>query len=116
MHDGHPNKSKLFDLKHDAGGMVDIEFCVQALVLEHARRFAPLIENKGNIALLLRAASAGLIDQGIAEGGANAYRTYRRYQHALRLNNLEYARLPKEQVQTETAAVLALRAAVLKEA
>jgi [glutamine synthetase] adenylyltransferase / [glutamine synthetase]-adenylyl-L-tyrosine phosphorylase len=113
MHDGHPNKSALFDLKHDAGGMVDIEFCVQSLVLEHARKFAPLIENKGNIALLLRAASAGLIAPDIAEGAANAYRAYRKHQHALRLNNQEYARLPKEQVSEEIAVVLALRKSVL---
>ena len=113
MHDGHPNKSKLFDLKHDAGGMVDIEFCVQALVLEHARKFAPLIENKGNIALLIRAASAGLIAPEIADGAANAYRAYRKHQHALRLNNQEYARLPKEQVSDEIAVVLALRKSVL---
>ena len=115
MHDGHPNKSPLFDLKHDAGGMVDIEFCVQSLVLEHARTHAPLVENKGNIALLGRAAEAGLIDRAIAEGAANAYRVYRRHQHALRLNHVEYARLPKEQVTNEVAAVLALRKNVLNE-
>ena len=113
MHDGHPNKSKLFDLKHDAGGMVDIEFCVQALVLEHAQKHAPLIDNKGNIALLLRAASAGLIAPDIAEGAANAYRAYRKHQHALRLNNQEYARLPKEQVSDEIVVVLALRKSTL---
>ena len=71
MHDGHPNKSQLFDLKHDAGGMVDIEFCVQSLVLEHARTHAPLVENKGNIALLGRAADEGLIERKIAEGAAH---------------------------------------------
>ena len=113
MHEGHPNKSPLFDLKHDAGGMVDIEFCVQALVLEHARTHAPLLENKGNIALLGRAADAGLIDRVIAEGAANAYRAYRKHQHALRLNNVEYARLSKEQIRDEIAAVLALRECVL---
>ena len=115
MHDGHPNKSDLFDLKHDAGGMVDIEFCVQALVLEHARKFAPLIENKGNIALLLRAASAGLIDPEIAQGAADAYRNYRKHQHALRLNNQEYARLPRESVASEAAVVVALWNAVVGE-
>src|SRR5207302_3862363 len=26
MYAGHPNKSALFDLKHDSGGMVDVEF------------------------------------------------------------------------------------------
>jgi len=29
----HPNRSGLFDLKHDRGGMIDIEFAVQYLVL-----------------------------------------------------------------------------------
>ena len=100
-------------LKHDAGGMVDIEFCVQSLVLEHARTHAPLVENKGNIALLGRTADARLIERAIAEGAANAYRAYRKHQHALRLNNVEYARLPSEQVKEEVAAVLALRKSVL---
>ena len=115
MHDGHPNKSAWFDLKHDAGGMVDIEFCVQALVLEHARAHPGLIDNKGNIALLLRAAEAGLIERNLAQGAADAYRTYRKHQHALRLNNQEYARLPKEQVSGQIGAVLALRKSVLGE-
>ena len=38
MHAGHPNATPLFDLKHDPGGMVDIEFTVQYLVLAHAHR------------------------------------------------------------------------------
>src|SRR5678815_1392430 len=29
MHEGHPNPTPRFDVKHDAGGMVDIEFIVQ---------------------------------------------------------------------------------------
>ena len=36
MLDAHPNHSGLFDIKHDRGGMVDIEFVVQFLVLAHA--------------------------------------------------------------------------------
>src|SRR6185369_1134213 len=35
MREGHPNRSELFDVKHDPGGMVDIEFIVQYLVLAH---------------------------------------------------------------------------------
>src|SRR5207253_1966721 len=38
MHAAHPNASGLFDLKHDRGGMIDIEFAVQFLVLAHAQR------------------------------------------------------------------------------
>ena len=50
-----------FDLKHSPGGMIDIEFAVQYLVLAHSHQHPALIENKGNIELLRRAASAGLI-------------------------------------------------------
>ena len=61
LHAAHPNKSGLFDLKHDRGGMIDIEFTVQFLVLAHAHRHAELTRNLGNIALLGMAAGLGLI-------------------------------------------------------
>ena len=85
MHDGHPNRSGLFDLKHDDGGMVDIEFAVQYLVLAHGASHRGLIANVGNIALLSRAAEAGLIDRDDATQTADAYRVYRARQHAIRL-------------------------------
>ena len=85
MHDGHPNRSDLFDLKHDQGGMVDIEFSVQYLVLAFGRAHRELLANAGNIALLSRAADAGLIDRNDARGAADAYRVYRARQHASRL-------------------------------
>ncbi|MCA1978868.1 MAG: bifunctional [glutamate--ammonia ligase]-adenylyl-L-tyrosine phosphorylase/[glutamate--ammonia-ligase] adenylyltransferase, partial [Thiobacillus sp.] len=74
MHDGHPNGSGLFDLKHDAGGIVDVEFCVQYLILRDCRRHPELADNVGNIALLLRAGDAGLIPADIARAAADAYR------------------------------------------
>ena len=49
---GHPNPTPEFDLKHDPGGMVDVEFAVQYLVLAHAPRSRELTRNAGNIALL----------------------------------------------------------------
>ena len=45
---GHPNPSALFDLKHDAGGMVDVEFSVQYLVLANAHTHGVLTRNAGN--------------------------------------------------------------------
>ena len=113
MHDGHPNRSGQFDLKHDAGGMVDIEFCVQTLVLAHAREHASLIGNLGNIALLGLAAKAGLLPADVAQAGADAYRTYRAHQHALRLNGAEYARIDPALCADEIAAVKRLWQAVL---
>ena len=73
MHEGHPNRSDLFDLKHDAGGMVDIEFVVQYLVLAWGSVFAELLDNKGNIELLRRCASAGLIGQAAAVSVGDIY-------------------------------------------
>lgn len=85
MHDGHPNRSGLFDLKHDDGGMVDIEFSVQYLVLAWGGRHRELLDDAGNIALLGRAAAAGLVEADLARGVADAYRTFRARQHATKL-------------------------------
>ena len=95
----------LFRSKHDRGGMIDIEFTVQYLVLAHAHRHPALTGNLGNIALLKIAAGLGLIDKGAAEKCRNAYRDFRRLQHALRLNGARYARVPPEQASAHSAAV-----------
>jgi len=113
LHAAHPNKSGLFDVKHDAGGMIDIEFAVQYLVLQFSREFASLTANLGNIALLKMAADHGLIDAGLAERCRDAYREFRRIQHALRLNGAQYARVPHERVSAERESVKALWQAVL---
>jgi len=94
MHAAHINNSELFDLKHDNGGIIDVEFSVQYLVLRHAHACPELADNVGNIALLLRAGRAGLIPDAIAEAAANAYRELRRQQHATKLSGAEYARVP----------------------
>jgi glutamate-ammonia-ligase adenylyltransferase len=108
MHDGHPNRSELFDLKHDRGGMVDIEFIVQYLVLAHARSHPQLLDNAGNIALLGRAAQAGLIDRTLADEVANAYRRYRQLQHRLRLDDTQFARVATEVVAGQAGSVISL--------
>lgn len=110
---GHPNHTDLFDVKYDAGGMVDIEFCVQALVLLHSRTHANLLDNKGNIALLQRAADAGLINEKLAQDCANAYRDYRNLQHAARLQNISPTRVAHSTVSAQIRAVDDLRAIVL---
>ena len=114
MHDGHPNRSKLFDIKHDDGGMVDIEFIVQYLVLAYAHDHPELLDNAGNIALLGRAGKAGLIDAGLAERVAAAYRRFRQLQHALRLNDARYARVAPDEVAPERDDVRALWNAVIE--
>ncbi|MBV2157427.1 bifunctional [glutamate--ammonia ligase]-adenylyl-L-tyrosine phosphorylase/[glutamate--ammonia-ligase] adenylyltransferase [Achromobacter denitrificans] len=110
---GHPNNSPMFDLKHDRGGMVDVEFVTQYLVLSHAGTHPQLVRNLGNIALLRLAGEAGLIAPELASRAGDAYRTLRRVQHQLRLQGVEKARVPPEQLQQERAAVDELWAAVL---
>ena len=112
LHAAHPNTSALFDLKHDCGGMIDIEFSVQYLVLAHAHRHTQLTQNLGNIALLKMAAELKLIDAELAEKCREAYRKFRRLQHALRLNGAKYARVPKDQVGAKSEAVRNLWKAV----
>jgi len=108
MAEGHPNRSDLFDLKHDRGGMVDIEFIVQYLVLAYAPRHYELTANLGNIALLHMAGGLQLIPAALATTVADAYREYRRLQHKLRLNGAEYARVEAETVAEHIEATLAL--------
>jgi len=108
MHEAHPNRSGLFDVKHDRGGMIDVEFAVQFLVLAHAHRFPDLAGNLGNIALLGMAAGHGLLPAALAGQCQDAYRSYRRLQHALRLNGAQFARVPRERAEPHARAVRAL--------
>jgi glutamate-ammonia-ligase adenylyltransferase len=112
LHAAHPNRSDRFDLKHDRGGMIDIEFAVQCLVLGHSHRHADLTGNLGNIALLRMAAGHGLLAADLAERCRDAYRDFRRLQHTLRLNGAQYARVPREHVAAQADAVAALWRAV----
>jgi len=102
---GHPNHSGLFDLKHDSGGMVDVEFVTQYLVLLHAHDHPELLDNLGNITLLRLAANAGLIPSELATRAGDAYRTLRREQHALRLQGADKARLAPGLLEKESATV-----------
>jgi glutamate-ammonia-ligase adenylyltransferase len=105
MHAAHPNKSGLFDVKHDRGGMIDIEFAIQYLVLGHSHEFPVLTGNLGNIALLGMASELGLLPTALAERCREAYREFRRVQHALRLAGAKYARVPPDQLGAHAGAV-----------
>jgi glutamate-ammonia-ligase adenylyltransferase len=108
MVDAKPNNSALFDLKQDPGGMIDIEFIVQYLVLQHAHTYPQLTANFGNIALLGICAELGLIDAGLAASVADAYRKYRKLQHQLRLQGQDLARIAPELVAEQSTHVRAL--------
>nr|WP_198979911.1 bifunctional [glutamate--ammonia ligase]-adenylyl-L-tyrosine phosphorylase/[glutamate--ammonia-ligase] adenylyltransferase [Herbaspirillum sp. ASV7] len=108
MREAHPNRSMMFDLKHDEGGMIDIEFMVQYLVLRHACDHPQLTGDIGNIALLKLAAQLGLIDTLLAGEAANAYRIFRKLQHQIRLQGSERAHIDAIRVEHERACVIRL--------
>ncbi|NTV71209.1 MAG: bifunctional [glutamate--ammonia ligase]-adenylyl-L-tyrosine phosphorylase/[glutamate--ammonia-ligase] adenylyltransferase [Azonexaceae bacterium] len=114
MVDAHAlNSDTEFALKHDPGGIIDVEFIVQYLVLGYAHQHASLTGNLGNIALLRMAGELGLIDPKQAQAVGNAYREYRRLQHARRLSATPKAPIPREEVEGHIAAVRQLWQAVL---
>jgi glutamate-ammonia-ligase adenylyltransferase len=112
MRDGHPNDTDLFDIKHDSGGIVDVEFAVQYLILLHGKDYPTLLDNVGNIALLKRCGELGLLPLDIAENAADAYRELRRAQHAAKLAGAEHARIEATPLETECVAVNRLWEAV----
>ena len=108
MHDAHPNPGALFDLKQDAGGMIDIEFIVQYLVLRHAAQYPQLTANFGNIALLKTCGELGLIDAALAGQVADAYRAMRKLQHQIRLQGTDAARTDPAKVAQHAEHVVQL--------
>jgi glutamate-ammonia-ligase adenylyltransferase len=107
----HPVRGAQFDVKHSPGGMVDVEFAVQYLVLSQGHRHPELLANVGNIALLVRAQQCGLLPAPVGEHASSAYRTLRQIQHTARLNE-EPTQVDATRVETERSAGQALWAAV----
>ena len=108
MLDAHPNRTQLFDLKHDRGGLIDVEFAVQYLVLGHARAHPELTGNIGNLALLKLASRLGLAGETRTQAAHDAYRRFRQLQHGLRLQGEQYARIAPEAVTAPRRAVIEL--------
>jgi glutamate-ammonia-ligase adenylyltransferase len=78
--------SENFDLKQDHGGMADIEFITQYLVLKHACEFEPLTVFSDNVRVLSDAASIGCITEEQKSQLIQAYIDYRSRYHVLSLN------------------------------
>ena len=109
MLDNHATTSdEYFDIKQDPGGLIDVEFIVQYLVLGHAHAHERLCGNLGNIALLGIAAELGLIPPSLADPVRDTYREFRRIQHALRLNGISGARVERAEHGRRIEAVSAL--------
>lgn len=107
----HPVQPGRFDVKHSPGAMVDAEFAVQYLVLSQSGAHRELIPNVGNIALMQRAESAGLLPEGVGQAAADAYRELRRVQHRARLDE-QPTHVDEGELAQRRDAILALWQAV----
>ena len=80
-----PPRDGQFDLKHDRGGIADIEFLAQYWVLRHVREHPPLAEFADTIRHLESVGSAALVDHRVIDRLVDAYRAYRKAAHHLSL-------------------------------
>ncbi|WP_157980743.1 bifunctional [glutamate--ammonia ligase]-adenylyl-L-tyrosine phosphorylase/[glutamate--ammonia-ligase] adenylyltransferase [Aliidiomarina taiwanensis] len=74
-----------FDIKNDAGGMIDIEFMTQYLVLSQSFHHPSLTDFPDNIRVLTKAAAAGLLAEEQVSGLITAYTKFREEAHRLSL-------------------------------
>jgi glutamate-ammonia-ligase adenylyltransferase len=79
--------SASFDLKQDAGGIVDIEFMVQYAALAWSRAHPGLLRYTDNIRILEGLEEAGLVPQADAALLREAYKAYRSVAHRQALQN-----------------------------
>ncbi|MDH3746633.1 MAG: bifunctional [glutamate--ammonia ligase]-adenylyl-L-tyrosine phosphorylase/[glutamate--ammonia-ligase] adenylyltransferase [Gammaproteobacteria bacterium] len=79
----------VFDLKQGVGGIGDIEFLVQYLVLSHAATEPSVFEFTDNIRQLDALAASGIVTPDTAAALQDIYRIFRLRQHHLVLNDEE---------------------------
>ncbi len=72
------SKTADVDIKHDAGGLVDIEFMTQAGVLIHAEKNADCIKHTATLELINELTTVGWYSAIEATQVANAYRCFRK--------------------------------------
>ncbi|MEX0899670.1 MAG: bifunctional [glutamate--ammonia ligase]-adenylyl-L-tyrosine phosphorylase/[glutamate--ammonia-ligase] adenylyltransferase [Gammaproteobacteria bacterium] len=100
-------RAGLFDLKQDVGGIADIEFLVQYLVLENAADHSTLVEWPDNIRQLDALVESGVLGSEMGGRLADAYRALRERVHRLGLKG-EAARVPDSEFTAERKFVQAL--------
>jgi glutamate-ammonia-ligase adenylyltransferase len=86
---------EMFDLKQDTGGMVDIEFLVQYLVLLKSYEYPALQKWTDNVRLIQTLISTGAIDEYTAHVLKHAYLIYRAAAHQASLQE-NPAKAPRE--------------------
>ena len=77
--------AQLFDLKQDAGGIVDIEFMVQYAALAWSHHYPELLRYTDNIRILDGLGAANLLSAADVQLLQEAYKAYRAAAHRLAL-------------------------------
>jgi glutamate-ammonia-ligase adenylyltransferase len=98
------SKGDEFDLKQGRGGIADIEFMVQYLVLRWAHSFPDLLDWTDNIRLLEGLARNGILKRETEQLLADAYRAFRAVNHRNALAELP-SLVTGEELAAERAAV-----------
>jgi len=88
------HEPEIFDLKQDTGGIVDIEFLVQYLVLLKSSEYNELTRWTDTVRLLETLNQTGIIDADVAHFLKVAYLTYRSTVHQLSLQE-KPAKIPE---------------------
>ena len=88
----------IFDLKQDPGGIVDIEFLVQYLVLLHAHRVPELVRWTDNVRLIQTLIGSAVLNEYTAHVLKHAYLIYRAAAHQLGLQE-KPAKVPDEKFE-----------------
>ena len=86
-HLGSKGGARQFNIKHDAGGIVDIEFIVQYLALAHASRHPALVAYTDNMRMLDAIRASGLLAEDIVGQLQAAYIFFRSLVHRRVLQN-----------------------------
>jgi len=103
QHHGRTSKPG-FDLKHSPGGLIDIEFLCQYLVLRFAPQEPALTECRGNLQIISKLAHSDRISHETATTLSRTLRLYLAKDNALKLSRRE-ARLPAETFGPEREAI-----------
>jgi len=93
---GSRPEQQQFRLKQDAGGLVDIEFIVQYLVLRYGKAHAELLQWPDNMRLLDEAIAAGVLPEKDARSLQEIYIEYRTLLHRHALDKQPYVLGPQD--------------------
>ncbi len=105
MRNEKKDRADSLDLKNTRGGIVDIEFIVQYLILAYSHEHKEFLGNLGNFALLTRAGALGILTEDDAAHLGKAYLAYRARLNEAQNQNDRKAWIGVDELREERLAV-----------